>query len=204
MKKPILTGVILIIVGLCCFGGGEEYGAVTWLGLALFVAGIALIVTTVKSRKKGRTTQTSAPRAVLSQADRLEPQVVGLSYRVDNVEAAGKLNPEFDMPDAELIEAGKTTGRIYKYSFHGAAFSLEQEPGNPHDPHAIKVLANGVHIGYIAADETGPVNALINSGNYRRTKGSLYGGRYKTYDAGSQTFRTVDSSYGARITVYSI
>lgn len=29
---------------------------------------------------------------------------------------------------------------------------LEREPANPHDPYAIKVMADGMHIGYIPKD----------------------------------------------------
>ena len=45
-----------------------------------------------------------------------------------------------------------------------AAFELELEPGNRFDPNAVKVLSDGVHVGYVPADLAPEIGALIKAG----------------------------------------
>jgi len=57
-------------------------------------------------------------------------QVVGLYYRPQIVQEA-----------AQNLKGGER-------------FLLVREPTNPHDPNAIKVMLDGIHLGYVPATET--------------------------------------------------
>ena len=89
-------------------------------------------------------------------------RIAGVSYRTDNVMKLASANPYYDFDKAALLKKGYTDMKIFKYSFITAPVTLEQEPDNPHDPHAIKVLVAGLHIGYIKAGSCAHVNKLIN------------------------------------------
>ena len=44
MKKPLLIGIILMVVGVCLIGIGKETSAINIVGLFMFIAGIIIII----------------------------------------------------------------------------------------------------------------------------------------------------------------
>lgn len=46
----------------------------------------------------------------------------------------------------------------------GLALELVPEPGNPHDPRAIRIEAYGHHIGYVPRSDNGPLGRLLAQG----------------------------------------
>lgn len=69
-----------------------------------------------------------------------------------------KLRPE---PNDFLVVGMNHYGN-YKIS-HNDKLSFEFEPTNEHDPKAIKVLANGIHVGYIMRRQCGLLEHLVNT-----------------------------------------
>ena len=55
------------------------------------------------------------------------------------------------------------TIKNYKAAPLPVEVTLVPEPDNPHDPHAIKVLLDDEHIGYIAKSQTGKIHRRYNS-----------------------------------------
>ena len=58
-------------------------------------------------------------------------------------------------PDETIIEfaRNKPNYAVYEYKRERCSLEIYHEPQNEHDPGALKVLANGVFIGYVPQDE---------------------------------------------------
>lgn len=107
-------------------------------------------------------------------------KVAGISRRQKDI--ASKLlteNSDFLLSKSELVEIGAVDERIYKYSPIELDAELVPEPDNPRDPNAIKVLVDGVQIGYVPADKTGKVKSLLDKGQIHAITSAFYGGPYK-------------------------
>ena len=83
------------------------------------------------------------------------------------------------MTKKEIVDAYMTDESIYKYTFSIDDVQLEPEPDNPRDPNAIKVLVDGVQLGYVPADKTGKVKSLLEKEQIHAITSAFYGGPYK-------------------------
>ena len=106
-------------------------------------------------------------------------RVAGLYYREGNVLKLAKLNPNYSLTEKQIIKNGLQNTYIHKYLFPDGPTVLEQEPTNPHDPNAIKVVVAGQHIGYIKAGSCAHLNKVINEGRIERILCRISGGPYK-------------------------
>lgn len=88
-------------------------------------------------------------------------------------------NPDYKLTKKQIMSMKLENTSIYKYEFDPVTVALEPEPDNPHDKNAIKVLFNGVHIGYIKAGSCSHVNKLMKSNRIESISGRLYGGPSK-------------------------
>lgn len=106
--------------------------------------------------------------------------VAGIYYREDAViDNLLYENPDFEMTKEEIIECCMEDADIYKYEpFYGYA-ELVPEPDNPHDPNAIKVIVDGVHIGYVPAKRTKSIKKILDSNNVIAIGCEIFGGPYK-------------------------
>lgn len=137
-------------------------------------------------------------------------KVAGISRRQRAIE--GNLlteNYEYSLSKKELVDSGMLDERIYKYDPTVMDASLVPEPDNPKDPNAIKVLVNGVLIGYVPAEKTGIVKELQSSKQVHSITCEFYGGPFKVIsedydDENDKEIYTVEkeSHYvGAEITI---
>ena len=106
-------------------------------------------------------------------------RVVGLEYRKANVMKLARENPLYKLDKAAILKQGLTDTCIHKYLFADGPPELVQEPNNPHDPNAIKVVVSGQHIGYIKAGSCAHLNKVINEGRVGEILCRIYGGPYK-------------------------
>ena len=120
-------------------------------------------------------------------------QITGLRYRMENVMALAKANPNYKLDKAAIIKKGLTDTYIHKYLFTNEPVELVQEPGNPHDPNAIMVVVAGKHIGYIKAGSCAHLNKVINEGRVDKVLCRISGGPYKA------VFRDVSEATGQMI-----
>lgn len=140
--------------------------------------------------------------------------IVGLDYRKANVMKLAKENPLYKLDKAAILKRGLVDTSIHKYIFTNEPVELVQEPDNPHDPNAIKVVVAGQHIGYIKAGSCAHLNKVIAEGRVEKILCRIYGGPYKgafqdydeTLDAGFKgkpTYRmeTGTDNFGAEIRV---
>ena len=106
-------------------------------------------------------------------------RVVGLDHRKANVMKLAKENPTYKLDKAVILKKGMVDTCIHKYTFTDGPTELVQEPDNPHDPNAIKVVVAGQHIGYIKAGSCAHLNKVINDGRVEKILCRIYGGPYK-------------------------
>lgn len=135
--------------------------------------------------------------------------VAGTAYRQREIESLGQENPVYDYSKKELIDEGYEDEKIYYYDFYPDRVELIEEPGNEHDPNAIKVVVDGVHIGYIKAGSCPHIKKLIHAGSIVKTDVEIRGGKYKylycEYDDEKEkdvyTLERDESDYFATVTI---
>jgi hypothetical protein len=107
-------------------------------------------------------------------------RIAGTSYRESTIADLMVVNDDYDMTASELIDAGYEDERVYKYSETDCKVSLEPEPDNQYDPNAVKVYADGVHIGYIKKGSAAHVKKLLEEDRIASMLITITGGPYKT------------------------
>lgn len=109
-------------------------------------------------------------------------KVTGISYYKDNIlkNFASEDTDEFD----------------YESSF----VELVPEPENEHDPNAIKVIVDGIKIGYVPKEITSFVKDTLESSNFTGVKATIFGEKeYVLDDNGEETEEIEDIIIWAKI-----
>ena len=106
-------------------------------------------------------------------------RIAGTSFHEKEIPELMIENGDYDMTAAELIDAGFEDERVYKYSETYCTVALEPEPDNQYDPNAIRVLAEGVHIGYIKKGSAAHVKKLLEEDRIASMSINISGGPYK-------------------------
>lgn len=135
-------------------------------------------------------------------------KVAGTTYHLDAIMELAEDNPDYDMTQREIIDAGMEEERIYQYTFPDSPVELVDDPDNEYDPNAIKVLVAGQHIGYIKRGSTGRIHKLQRAGRVLGVTAEIYGGKYKVvtcdedYD-GTEHYDLIkdETEYGAAIEI---
>lgn len=142
----------------------------------------------------------SGPRATFERH-----KVAGTTYHLDAIMELAEDNPDYDMTQREIVDAGMEEQRIYQYTFPDSPVELVDDPDNEQDPNAIKVLVAGQHIGYIKRGSTGRIHKLQRSDRVLGVTAEIYGGRYKIvrcveeYQMQHYEMDRDESNYGAAI-----
>ena len=106
-------------------------------------------------------------------------KVTGMSYRLENLLSLSLENEDYDLSKKLLIEKGYENERVYQYEFYPIKTELVPEPDNPHDPNAIKVIVDGVHVGYIKSGSCSHVHKLLKENRIEKIECRIGGGKYK-------------------------
>ena len=136
-------------------------------------------------------------------------KVAGLNYHMDSIMDMAEENEDYSLKKKELVEFGMTDQRIWKYEFSPYETELVPEPDNPEDPKAIKVIVNGVHIGYIKAGSCAHLLKVIREDRIIEIDCDIYGGPYKyvseVWDDHKEDFtynlEKAEVAYGAKLTI---
>ncbi|WP_283124168.1 HIRAN domain-containing protein [Angelakisella massiliensis] len=134
----------------------------------------------VKFTESGSITTERAPQkqpSFSSSANYERFHVAGVSFHQDEIASLGYENSDYDMSKKEIIDSSMENEKIYAVEFDPQRVELEPEPDNPHDPNAIKVIVDGVHVGYIKKGSTAHVRNLLAAGG--KVSAEIYGGKYK-------------------------
>lgn len=89
-------------------------------------------------------------------------RVAGLFARMENFYAVAQRHRDFGCADDVFLQKHSGGRAVYEYRLkRGSKVSLVPEPENPHDPNAIAVYVDDVHIGYIPAVDCTEVHQLL-------------------------------------------
>lgn len=103
----------------------------------------------------------------------------GISYRErDITDHLLVENPDYDMSKRELVEADLIEYKVFKYEDIISDVQLVPDPENEHDSNAIKVVANGIHVGFVPAKNISRVRNILEHKN-PDISWDFYGGPYK-------------------------
>lgn len=129
--------------------------------------------------------------------------ITGVSHYLENIEELALENSDYDLTKKEIVDSFLYDEKIFKYDFFITDAKLVPEPENPYDPNAIKVLFNGVLVGYVKRGSCSHVKKLLASGKIKRIDGEITGGKYKLvyYDDESDSYQTEHDEYSYRVTV---
>ncbi len=131
--------------------------------------------------------------------------VAGISYRqAEMVEELGVYNDDYDMSKKQLLDEGLEDEKIEKYNFYILKVELVDDPENAYDPNAIKVVADGVHIGFVPKEKTRRVREILAFHPDAKLSCDVCGGDYKILeedDDGNYSVEKVSLNYGAEVTV---
>lgn len=109
-------------------------------------------------------------------------RVTGIQHYMDNLLNLAVPNDDYTLSKRDLIDLGLTDERIWEHIFCASTANLVPEPDNPHDPRAIKVVAEGEHIGYIKAGSCAHLLKVIRENRILKIECEIAGGPYKRID----------------------
>lgn len=174
-------------------GGAEALGCLWYLFFAWWILPIKWVCYSIPKaifdamRRGGTPPTQEAPAAEESHAHHTpaEPQkierhkVAGTSFRLAELQPLGVENDDYELTRRGMIDAGLIGERVYKTDYFANKVELIPEPENPHDHNAIRVVVDGVHIGYIKAGSCAHIHNLIREDKIETVKCEIEGGRYK-------------------------
>ena len=110
-------------------------------------------------------------------------EAVGIQYRLDNLMSVAEQSRNYNWDDDKILQKYSEGQILYKYFFNNSRGTLVPEPTNQHDPNAIKVELNGIHVAYVPAHLCKDVNFLLQQGYTPRV--SAKGGPRKIIQNGA-------------------
>lgn len=132
-------------------------------------------------------------------------KVAGTSYRQSAIKSLGFENDDYSLSKRDLEDSCSEYEKIYQFEFFPSNVQLVEEPENEYDPNAIKVVIDGVHVGYIKKGSCSHVKKLINENKILSISADISGGKYKMLvpnDDDYDSFRLDRGSSDFFITVY--
>lgn len=166
----------------------KKHGCLWWLFIGWWYAPLKWVVSYLiqylnqpTSTPQDPTPEPLKPEPLVStpQSKVEHHRIAGTSFRLGVIEKLLDENTDYSLTKRELIEQGFTNERIYKREVYNNFAVLEPEPENPTDPKAIKVLTEGVHIGYIKAGSCAHIHKALREGRIERAVVEIKGGEYK-------------------------
>lgn len=88
-------------------------------------------------------------------------EIRGMSYREKDLMCLAHEQPDWNLSDDELIQKYRYRTILYRYTFTTSPVTLIPDPRNKVDPNAIKIVVAGHHIGFVPAESTAEVKALM-------------------------------------------
>ena len=107
--------------------------------------------------------------------------VAGITFYESAFMALATPNHLYDWNKRDLVDSDFTCERIFEYTYAVQNIALVEEPTNVYDPNAIKVIADGHHVGYIKKGSTSRIRNIIKAGIIS-IKAEAGGGKYKYID----------------------
>ena len=105
-------------------------------------------------------------------------KVAGVAHYEKSILKFAKTNPVYSTNSKDIIAAKLWNTNVYQYCFSVLKTELIPEPSNPYDPNAIKVVVDGIHIGYIKAGSCKHVLKLIAENRIEKIDCTIKGGKF--------------------------
>lgn len=105
--------------------------------------------------------------------------VAGVKSYIDNIMELVNENPDYDMSKKEIIESCMDGEKIYQYFLNVKKVELVPEPTNEHDANAVKVILDGVHVGYIKKGSCSHIKKLLANNSIKSMSADIVCGKYK-------------------------
>lgn len=121
----------------------------------------------------------SAPSGSAAEHKVERHKVAGTSYRQADIRELGIENDDYTLTKRELEDCFAEYEKVYQFDFYPSNVQLIEEPENEHDPNAIKVVIDGVHVGYIKAGSCSHVKKLLRENKISSISAEISGGKYK-------------------------
>lgn len=109
-------------------------------------------------------------------------KVSGTSRKQKELLAMGKKNPDYALTKRELVKKWPDGVTVYEYKFSPKKAELVPDPDNEHNPKAIKVFVDGVHVGYIKDGSCAHIHKLLRENRLQSVTAQIVGGNYKVLD----------------------
>ena len=106
-------------------------------------------------------------------------KIAGTSFKQNDIESLGEENECYSWTKKELVELHMDEENIYRLNFPDGPVEIIPEPENKYAKSAMKVLVNGVHIGYIKKGSCTHVKKLIDENRIIGIYADISGGKYK-------------------------
>lgn len=122
--------------------------------------------------------QESAAAVVQEKKNEEVFRVAGVSFYEKKIVSMAFENDTYSLSKTDLIDSGFIDEKVYKLDFDPSGVEIIPEPDNPEDPKAMKVVVDGVHVGYIKKGKTGRIRNLLKKQGVK-ISASIAGGKYK-------------------------
>lgn len=109
--------------------------------------------------------------------------VAGTSRKQKELLAMGRKNPDYALTKRELVKKWPDGVTVYEYKFSPKKAELVPDPDNEHNPKAIKVLVDGVHVGWIKDGSCAHIHKLMRENRLQSVTAQIVGGKYKELSA---------------------
>lgn len=191
-----IVSVLFIIIGIPTFAIGGFFLVIAGVFIFFLGCGYKKEYLSILSEENNNTTvrENSSIKTQPIQSNTLNKiethKVTGVSFREKEILSIIPENDAYDYSRKELIDLGYWNERIYKYEFNTNQVKLLPEPTNPHDPKAIKVMINDIHIGYIKSGSCSHIHNLLNEDKILKIDCEIKGGKYKYL-----SYNDIDDSY---------
>lgn len=135
------------------------------------------IVTTINSSKTSvkACVNTTPPNSAVKERH----NVAGTSFRQMEIKSLGTENDYYSMTKRQLVEECMENENIYQLDFSPNLVKLVEEPMNEHDPNAIKVIVDDIHVGYIKKGSCSHIKKLLRENKIYNITADIHGGKYK-------------------------
>ncbi len=109
--------------------------------------------------------------------------VAGVTFqgRQEQIKQMGFENDDYHLPKKDFIDTFSEYEKVYAIDFDPVNVELVEEPDNPHDPNAIKVIVDGIHVGYIKSGSCAHIKKLLHTGSIISMSAEIHGGDYKYF-----------------------
>ena len=155
---------------------------------------------------------TSTPRVSLpSRPYTQKTYRITAEHYQDNILALASDNDDYNMSKREMIDAEMIEERVWKYHFLACKAKVVPEPDNPYDKNAIKVIVNGLLVGYIKQGSCAHLHKVIRENRIMGIDCTIGGGPYKEVyeeeydydrDKAVYTVEKGETKYSVTLTIY--